>query len=444
MPNPIFLVTILLTLVCSFYSLTNWKLGLLVFFVYTQFFGIIKRIILSLGLDNFSYNVLVVSQYIFLLSIIMGVLRDPSKPVKSNGRVRVWVMLFLLALFISILISPYGLGISLSLSVIQYFPIFIIIIGQYLEPRQIEDLKTLFIRTAPIHALYQIYQFFFGPFGFELSFIDTKYSVITAFQDDFMRGIPLYDSVDPLYLHFALVFLLLLKGRKNFYSYLNMFLIIIALIVIGNRSGLILLFLATFIWLLLEWKIPRRKFVLAAFTLLIVTSLNIFGYLLLDVIRSVESINISQSDFGARLGSLGTYTERIIGRQKASDHLTVFGMGLGSSGLAVSTLANKGLNYEASNNDFYAHDLVGEIMLDFGIVGLVLFSVLIWNLLKYSINIRDDTPFLAMILSSFLTSSLLGGSFTYGRAGYFVFLFVGYLFNKIKVLNKHQVIPHYA
>lgn len=444
MLNPVFWCVILVTLIFSFYSLSNWKLGLLIFFIYTQFFGIVKRIILFIGLDNFAYNVLVVAQYIFLLSIIIGSVTNSSNKIKTNGRSAVWISFFTLILLISILISPYGLGISVTIGIIQYFPVFIILVGQYLEPRQIDDLKNMLIKTAPIHALYQVYQSFFGPFGFELSFVDTKYSMTNAVDGDFIRGIPLYDSVDPLYLHFALVFLLLLKGRKNLFSYANMFLIVLALILIGNRSGLIILFFSVLVWFILEWETPRKKIILATLTIVTVSSLSIFGYLLLDFIRSVESINISQSDLGARLGSLGTYTERIIGRQNASDHLSLFGMGIGSSGLAASTLANKGLDYEAANSDIYAHDLVGEVMLDFGIVGLVLFAALVWTLFKYSINNREDAPFLALVLASILASSMLGGSFTYGRAGYFVFLFAGYLLNKIHTRRSMGVIPSYG
>lgn len=430
MLNPVFLLLILLSLFFSFYSLSNWKLGLLVFFIYTQFFGIVKRLILFIGLDNFSYNLLVVSQYVFLLSIIVGTLRSSKGRKNSNGRVPFWLLLFSCVLFISILISPFGLGIAIPLAVIQYFSIFIIIVGQFLEERQVEDLKSLLIKTAPIHAVYQIYQFFFGPFGFELAFAETKSAIINFAEGDFVRGIPLYDSVDPLYIHFGFVFLLLLKGKKNIFSYINMLLIITALVMIGNRSGLIILFMGIFVWCLLEWKIPKKKLVLSSFILLIAASLNIFGYLLMDVITNVESLNIGQSDFDTRLGSIGTYADRIIGRQKASENITVFGKGLGSSGLAASTLANKGFDYDASATDLFAHDLVGEIVLDLGIAGLFVFAFLVWSLIKHCTYNRDDSPFLAIILSSFLASSLLGGSFTYGRAGYFVFLFAGFLLNQ--------------
>jgi len=437
MLNPVFLLLILLSLFFSFYSISNWKLGLLVFFIYTQFFGILKRLILFIGLNNFSYNLLVVSQYVFLLSIIVGAIRSKNK-IKSNGRVPFWFASFSCVLLISILISPFGLGIAIPLAVIQYFPIFIIIVGQFLEEKQVADLKSLLMKTAPIHAVYQIYQFFFGPFGFELAFAETKSSITNFAEGDFVRGIPLYDSVDPLYIHFGLVFLLLLKAKKNAFSYANMLLIIIALVLIGNRSGLIILFMGVFVWCLLEWKIPKRKLILSSFILLIVASLNIFGYLLMDVITNIESLNISRSDFGARLGSLGTYSDRIIGRQKASQNITFFGKGLGSSGLAAATLANKGFDYDTSARDLFAHDLVGEIILDLGIAGLLVFALLIWSLIKYCTYNREDSPFLAMILSSFLASSLLGGSFTYGRAGYFVFLFAGFLLNKRKLpTSKH-------
>ncbi len=444
MLNPVFLVVILLTLIFSFYSLSNWKLGLIVFFGYMQFFGILKRIILFIGLDNTLYNILVVSQYIFLLSIILGAVRDPNKSKKPSDKVRLWVILFTLMLLISMVISPFGVGISVSLGVIQYFPLFIIIVGQFLDTRQVDDIKALLIKTSPIHALYQIYQFLFGPFSFELSFIDTKSSVTNFSEGDFIRGIPLYDSVDPLYLHFTLVFLFLLKGRKSFLSITNMTLILVALILIGNRSGLVILLLGVFIWLLLEWKIPQRKFILTSFIIVIVSTLNIFGFLLMDVITSLEAISISQSDLGTRWGSLGTYSDRIIGRQKASENVTLFGKGIGSSGLAASTLSNKGLSYESTTSDLFAHDLVGELILDFGIVGLLIFAFLIWSLIKYSLDNKTDTPFLAMILGSFLASSLLGGSFTYGRAGYFVFLFAGFLLNKQKGYSKNQELPNYG
>jgi hypothetical protein len=438
MLNPLFWIALIITIGLCYTSLVNWKLGLILFFIYIQFFGIVKRIILFISLDNLFYNLLVGLQYVFMVCIIVGMIGDRHKWENSSRYTGNWVLFLTLVLFISISFSSLGLGTAVMLAVIQYFPVYIIMVGPRLEGKLLNDLKKILIKMAPVHALYQIIQFIWGPFAYDLDFVEGKSSVTDAFEGDFMRGVPLYDSADPLYLHFAIVFVILLKGKKTAASWLNMSLIITSLILMGNRSGLILLALAVFIWKIIEWKSANKKIVLGVFIFLTLATLNIFSYLLLDVIDTLGALQLGQSDLASRWGQLGTFTDRIVGRKIATDNITLFGMGLGSSGLGASTLANKGVGYDGGMNDIHAHDLLGEIILDFGIVGVIIFAALIWKVYKNSISINEDSPFLAVILASILASSLLGGSFTYGRAGYFVFLFAGYLLRKNQNQHSYQ------
>jgi hypothetical protein len=431
----------------AIYSLFNWEMALYIFFVLIQFTGFLKRFIFQFGMTNFEYNFLVAVQYVFILVLISVCLKENFKCKLSNNFFIFWLVVMMLLFFLSIVFSPFGLFVSMSLFMLQYFSIFFLIPGFFLSKSYLFKILKMLVYTAPIHAVYEIQQFLFGPFNFEINFMNNKSAIIDSGQGDFFRGIPLYDNVEPLYIHYCICILFILSFKQL--SFKNIFLIsiiFIAVILMGNRSGILLLLLGLLIWLFLKAKFINKKIILFVFSLIMLASLNVFSYLFYDLIDDIGyNFNVGDTDFSQRLGTLGTFSDRIIGRQNAFDNLSILGLGMGSSGLGLSVLANKGLGFSKVNHSLFAHDLIGELLLDIGIIGALVFVSIFFYIIYYFKYDSLNNIFMATVLSSLLLGSLLGGSLTYGRAGFYVFFFLGILFqlkkfnffNNVKIKNSN-------
>ncbi len=427
MLNPIFWLISIFVFYIIMISLTKWEKGILFFFFYIQFAGFFKRIMLSMGyVNNVLYNFFVGYQYLILFSLIVGAIIFKNRNnLKSNSFISMWVIVFILLLIISSFLSPYSLNDVIFVSILHYFPLFILLPSQFLSKEYLNKLLSLWYYTAPIHIFYQIFQYFHGPFSFELNFLLTKSSLSHSFDSSFVRGIPLYDNVEPLYLHLTIVAVLILSKRKTIVSFVYLFLLLLSVVQTGNRGGVLIVVGGMLLFTYLKTQLPFRKSLVLFSSVFIIFSLNFFSDFLWHITQ-LGSINLGNSDFFRRLGTLGTFSDRLMGRQIAFEHISLFGHGFGTSGFAMNTLRNKGLDATLYDRSIFAHDLIGEIILDFGIIGLFVFMILLWKIYK---KLNTKYFFYSVITSSFLISSLIGSSLTFGRSAYFVFLLIAVFFN---------------
>lgn len=382
-------------------------------------------------MNDWSYNLLVGFPFILFFSVLVGMwLQKPSSPRSIDKFSKIWVFGLLFLLGSSILKSQYSLSDSILAVTLQFFPVFILFCGERIASVSFSRFINMWIVTAPVHAIYEIYQFFFGPFGFETQFIGTKNSVVGAVEGNFYRGIPLYDNAEVLYVHFALVVAFIWLHRRNVRGYFLIVLILVATLLMGNRGGVIEVLIAISFAVVLGSNYPAKKVVVVGLLLLGLLSLSIFGVVAMQYVTELPEMNLGNSSFAERLGALGTIGDRIIGRENAAENLTLFGMGFGTSGLSMSVLSNKGLNFELMNHSIYAHDIIGELILDLGIVGALLFVFLFFKVLSNALTFNALSSIGGAVLASFFVSSLLGSSYTLGRAGFLVFFLAGHVLSK--------------
>ena len=138
------------------------------------------------------------------------------------------------------------------------------------------------------------------------------------------------------------------------------------------------------------------------------------------------------------MGTLGTYSDRLVGRKLATENMNLLGHGLGESGLITAVFENK---YEVSEAgaDFrdhfiWAHDLIGEILIDFGLFGT---AFLLLMYFKVIVDFTNNYLFgLVIALSFFLVSCLIGSSLFWGRTAYFIFLILGFGYSQKRLSNE--------
>lgn len=434
MINPVFWISVFFSLAASVYSLFDWKKGLIVFFLYIQVAGVLKRLMVWMGgVSNLEYNVYVGLEFVLLLSVVAGLLLSRTKDRAFFDKFATyWVVALTIVILFSIIRSVYPLRDAVTVSLLNYVPIVAIFCGEAADKGLMDKLKKMWVATAPVHALYEIEQFFAGPFAFEKYFLETKNSLSGAVAAGFYRGIPLYDNAEVLYIHFAIALVVILTNRRSFAGYLTIALILTATVMTGNRGGILIIFFAALLMKVYGSKLPYREALSLGLFLGVLFGLDLFGGILLSYVNNLIQINVGNSSFAERLGTLGTLVPRIVGRENALQNLTLLGLGFGTSGLSMAVLVNKGMNYTQVNRELYAHDLFGGILLDFGVVGAVVFFSLVFRVLREAARDRAAASESAIVISSILVSVMLGGSYTLARSGFLVWFFAGNVLRKRK------------
>ncbi len=404
--------------------------GLMSFLFYLQIAGVLKRLITFYEpgiIQLVGYNFIVGLQYVLFSCILFSSIRkDAFERLTSRGIAFFFVMLSLVV--ISFYNSRLTLLFATLLFVLNFFPMFSYYIGKAISRTSFGKILTFLFYTSFIHIGYCLLQFFIGPFAFEVVFLETKSALLDVSTGEFFRSVPLYDNIEPLYVHFLVVFSFAgSRGNRFKLNFRNRILyrlaIFAAIFVMGNRSGLILLIFVV----LFEYfhHLFKRRVFLLAFVVSVILSLNVFYATLFSFIDENAIELFSDSDFSKRLGTLGTYSDRLVGRKNATEHLNLLGHGLGSSGLITSVFENKFEGHkDIKDPNLWAHDLVGEMMIDFGLIGsLFLLYYIIRNVVR--LNDAEETCF-RIVLSLFLVSCLIGSSLFLGRSAYLLFLVIGF------------------
>jgi len=429
--NPLYLIVMAIVTWGCFTSLRNWKRGLLWFFLYLQFAGFLKRLIYGLApIANFQYNLLVGSQLIWFLCCCAGALLVLPPPRLTKWS-RVWLVVFGLQFLVSVTISFLPATACLTVGLLQYTPLLGLLIGQRIDNALLNRFYSLLVNTLPFHLAHQVYQFIWGPFGFERKFMLERSSLAAFNAGDFTRYIPLYDSAEPLTIHLAIA-AIVLAGRRGSLPKLLVTGILTAALMSGMRSVFSAVSLALFFrWLICSTMRRRWKwtFVLGTSTFSALF-LTIFSAQLARIIDYAVDMDLkpSTSAFIARLGTIGTYSDRVLGRMNAFEHLSLFGHGYGASRVTAGVLKNKGFDEATgSASETFAHDLIGEWVLDFGLIGLIMLVYLFVHTLFPIVTRTQYAVPSAVVLGMFNTAVLLGSQLIFGRSGFFVFLLMGYL-----------------
>lgn len=408
--------------------------GIIYFLFYLQFSGFLKRLLLYFEpgvIQIVGYNFIVGIQYLLFSCILVSSIRKDAlnRITKSSIFFSVGITFLFL---VSISQSRFSIGLCLILLVLNFFPMLSFYIGKAISAETFQRILKFLFFTSFIHVFYCFYQFFFGPFAFEMFFLEDKSSLVDVSTGDFFRSVPLYDNIEPLYVHFLVVFAFASPAGNPFSlskksAWIYRFLIFLAILVMGNRSGLMLL---GFVLLFEIYKNTlARKAVFYTGVFFIIISLNIFYKALFSVIDDTTIELVSNSDFSTRLGTLGTFSDRLVGRKNATEQANLLGHGLGSSGLITAVFENKYNSVPNTGADFknhfiWAHDLIGEMLIDFGLLGTAFFLFFILRN-TYSIKENNEASF-QIVLSLFLVSCLIGSSLFIGRSAYLLFLIMGH------------------
>lgn len=412
--------------------------GLIYFLFYLQFSGFFKRLLLYFEpgvIQVVGYNFIVGIQYLLFSCILASSIRKDA--LNRFTKASIFFSIGITFLFlISVGQSRFSIELCLILLVLNFYPMASYYIGKAISPETFQRVLKFLFFTSFIHVFYCLYQFFFGPFAFEMFFLEDKSSLVDVSTGDFFRSVPLYDNIEPLYVHFLVVFTFAspagnLFGLSRQKAWVYRFLIFLAIFVMGNRSGLMLL---GFVLLFDFYKNAlTKKWVLYAGVFFIIVSLNIFYKALFSVIDDTTIELVSNSDFSNRLGTLGTFSDRLVGRKNATEQANLLGHGLGSSGLITAVFENKynsvpNTGADFKNHSIWAHDLIGEMLIDFGLLGVAFFLFFILRNI-YFLKQIDEASF-QIVLSLFLVSCLIGSSLFIGRSAYLLFLIMGHHTNR--------------
>ena len=465
MPNPIFIIVALFILWSASKSLYNYFWGLKALFAYLAVAGFLKRAMFIFGIPSgFEYTVFVGFPLILFVSLLFGSFsqRNYAKERKTNdnriGKFKLLYIVFVLLLFVGLFRNPLPLQVSLVPFLTSVFWLLSFPIGLKLKEKQISELIHFFVWSSIPIALHGIFQFFYGPFGFELDSVKTVSSVSEWGTGTFFRTIPLYDSFESEAIHMVIAFLFARTSSKNLSvptAFFVRLLVIVTLIVSGNRGGFVLLFIAILFLFIYKYKhltIRLRSFILTATFMVLIFLLTIFYIPFSETISAVANLSSGGTDFAMRLGTLNTFFDRLVGRQNAINNLSLFGVGTGYQN-AHLVLNKQG--FENVNIDFikesgvWAHDLLGETMIEQGIIGAIILGAMFWLFIqltsKSATAIGQHRNFLyglsAIFLSAAATGSILGGSYFWGRHSVFLWIAAGFCISQNGVKKFMGLLP---
>jgi hypothetical protein len=462
MPNPVFIIVFIFIICFSIISLSDYFRGLKVFFVYLMVAGFLKRFMNLFGTPSgLEYSVFVGFSLILLSSVIVGfILRKQTseKTTVLKKQPVIWYLyvVMLVLLFVGIFRSPLPLIASFVTFLVPYYWMLAFPIGFGLKKDQVIQVIRLFVITAIPILLYGLFQFFHGPFQFEISSVD-RFSAVSDWETgSFRRGTPTYDSFEPQAVHLVTAFLFAGWRPLRLPKYVApvvRILVLVALVVSGNRGGLLLLASALVLYLAYRLKVSRwrlRSSLVIGLLTVFFVALNFLYVPFQDILEETEPVFASGSgtDFQERLGAIYTISARLDGRLSAMENLSLLGVGTGYN-YATGTIRNKpGFSKAESylpgstvGAGAWSHDLLGELIIEQGIVGLAVFLALCFTYVRRTTSVvpsdHVDAKLLAglsaIFLSAIATAAVLGGSYFWNRQGAFLWMMAGFSLSPVAI-----------
>jgi hypothetical protein len=462
MPNPVFIIVFIFIICFSIISLSDYFRGLKVFFVYLMVAGFLKRFMNLFGTPSgLEYSVFVGFSLILLSSVIVGfILRKQTseKTTVLKKQPVIWYLyvVMLVLLFVGIFRSPLPLIASFVTFLVPYYWMLAFPIGFGLKKDQVIQVIRLFVITAIPISLYGLFQFFHGPFQFELSSAETFSALTNWEQGTFRRGTPTYDSFEPQAVHLVTAFMFADWRPLQLPMYVApvvRILVLVALVVSGNRGGLLLLASALVLYFAYRLKVSRLRLrsslVIGLLTVFFV-ALNFLYVPFQDILEETGPVFASGfgTDFQDRLGAIYTISARLDGRLNALENLSLLGVGTGYN-YATGTIRNKpGFSKAESylpgstvGAGAWSHDLLGELIIEQGIVGLAVFLALCFTYVRRTTSVvpsdHVDAKLLAglsaIFLSAIATGAVLGGAYFWNRQGAFLWMMAGFSLSPVAI-----------
>lgn len=466
MPNPIFIIVLVIVIYLSLVSFFDYFRGLKSFFSYLMVAGFLKRLMSAFGQPSgLEYSLFVGFSLVLFSSVLLGFIfrrPAPDNPLLSPRHRTVWILYFtlLLLLAIGLFRSPFPLTGSVATFVVAFSWMIAFPMGFELKRKQVIEVIRLFVITAVPISLYGLFQFFHGPFWFEMSSVD-QFSAVSDWETgSFRRGTPTYDSFEPQAVHLVTAFLFAgwrpLRLPKWGGTLLRI-LILMALVVSGNRGGLLLLTFAFILYLVYRLRVDMTQLkssLAMAFLVVCIGTLNLLYVPFQDFADEVGPVLGAGSgdDFRERLGAVYTMSARMVGRQNAIEHASLFGVGTGYN-YAAGTIRNKPGFTESewylpgsAEGGLWSHDLIGEMLIDLGLLGVAVFLILCLTYIRRTASKApsddEDAKLLAglsaIFLSAFATAAILGGSYFWNRQGAFLWMMAGFCLSLVTNKSSSQ------
>lgn len=455
MPNPVFIIVLVSIGYWSIFSMSDYFRGLKAFFVYLMVAGFLKRFMNVFWIPSgLEYSVFVGFSLILFSGVMVGFIvrkHTLNKTLVLQNRPMIWYLYLILfvLLIVGIFRSPLPLTASIVTFLVPFYWMLAFPIGFALGKEEVTQLIRLFVITAIPISLYGLFQFFHGPFQFEISSVD-RFSAVSDWETgSFRRGTPTYDSFEPQAIHLVTAFLFAgwrpLRLRKYVAPVVRI-LVLVALVVSGNRGGLLLLASALVLYLAYRLKVSRwrlRSSLVIGLLTVFFVALNFLYVPFQDILEETGPVfaSGSRTDFQERLGTIYTISARLDGRLNAMENLSLFGMGTGYN-YATGTILNKPGFDEAESHlpgstvgaGAWSHDLLGELIIEQGIVGLAVFLALCFTYVRRTTSVvpsdHVDAKLLAglsaIFLSAIATAAVLGGSYFWNRQGAFLWIIAAF------------------
>lgn len=312
-----------------------------------------------------------------LISVGYGLLNKTITPLKWAKEHPIITSFFILSLLTS-LIASNQVGIVVTIA-IYIFHLYMLQLRPYLTTERFHDILKLFQIGSWLYALISFLQVSFNLFIFDYTKI---HPLLITIQDTRGEGIFFYSNYYAMMTVFFILitFYLLLKGQNKIFSIATIIVNCIGLAYSQSRTALLALIFSSlvFLWVVL----PKEKKHLFQMVLIALIFLSPLAFLLprFDFVKII--VDLIEIRVPIWKVSLEHFSKTFV---------------IGSGPLTYMTIYDK---YGSFSTE-HAHNLFLDALLNYGVIGATLLSVVLFKLFKKAKYTKD------LALNALLTSSLI-------------------------------------